>query len=407
MGVDFALARAAADTVGASQDITVGSFGTPKACMVLITSAVANATATDHVMLGVGMYDGTTQIACTIGCVHGGGTSATRRRLDVTYGAYLQHGDNTNKAQGVISFITDGIRITWSGTQPAAAYLITVLLWTGSDFTGYVNRASVHPWENETTEVTGVGFEADQLWLTSAGNLGDARMFLGCVDNGDSIVQRGTSFWSDSGKADADIEAMIRDDAIGSETDGSPHYEVTAFDGDGFDITTRGSASNDVYIAFLALHYGGVKEHSLATWQTPAATGDVTVGSLGYTPDGLIGVFTEMPALNTNYATGAAGSFGIGADDGTNEYSVSIADEDAAADMDTQSLVDTKFINKPMDDGADQAVATAAFTAGTITITYTDVDTTNAYNFGLAWGTSDEAGTVAPQVIQAYKRINA
>jgi hypothetical protein len=413
MAYDSVTLRAAATAT--SNSFTSAGFGTPSGAVAIVTRATANATAKAGQMVCIGKTDFTSQM-CSGGQSedNSGSTDSDSWSSNTKFLRALDADGTTVLFEGTVATTTDGLIITWS-TDPAEGYLITLFM-LDSDWSCDVGEIKGNSTEGSSVSYTGSAFEAEmgifsyaRLATTGAAVIGASQFTgFGVADNGASITQHGFGFDDPNGQG----TSLARFRALSAATCGrasGEQFQVTAFGATGYTLKTLNSGGG-YYVQSFLFSSGGNKVHAL--WDaTPPATApnDTAVTLTGMTPEFAIAISTAAAAYDTYYQVApAAATVGIGFKDGSNEYSVSLSNEDAAGTTDTQNLVDTKLIHMPGHNGVDtdgNAVeATGAFSSEALTLSYTKLISTNDIAFGLAWGDAPAAGGVAPHFMH-YQRL--
>ena len=145
---NFAVARGQAPNSDTTQDITSSGFGTPTAAVVICSYATALDTNTADAIISIGFYDGTTQE-----CVESNSEdaqAASNCNHSHTAAKVLSirvPGSSTVIREATAAFITDGVRLTWTGGN-TNQYQVTVWLFNdvGSvSVESYVPNASTTP----------------------------------------------------------------------------------------------------------------------------------------------------------------------------------------------------------------------------------------------------------------------
>lgn len=199
MGVTVATTRVACNTSTGNQDITTTDLGglTPKAAYFAATSATSDGTAANHWVLSTGAATGTgNRWAVASSSEHGiGATDSHRRMTNDECVMLLDPADGTIDGEAdFVSFIEDGVRINW-GDAPAAAYLLTVVLFAGTDLSALADSQTTVATTDNTLDITDVGFEPDQVIFGSHGALLNdttgtfGTHSVGIADNGVGVVQ--------------------------------------------------------------------------------------------------------------------------------------------------------------------------------------------------------------------------
>jgi hypothetical protein len=174
MSVIVAITRDAVNTATGNQDFTTNDLDglTPKAAFFIITSAISDGTPRDNAIISFGAATDTTERwSVGVQAQHDVGTTNTGRRAVSDECIMKLFGTSTNVdgEADFVSFIANGVRINW-GNAPALGYLLTVVLFAGTDLTAKAGTFTVGN-EDVPTDVNTVGFEPDVL-LTASVALG-------------------------------------------------------------------------------------------------------------------------------------------------------------------------------------------------------------------------------------------
>lgn len=383
MAVTTAVTRVACNTGTGTQDITVGGFGTPKAALFICSKATANGVAADHYVLSFGAATGTSNEWClSLNTEDGVATTDTRATTDSDRCIRLNNpGTATVDGEAEFTaFITDGVRINWLNA-PSAAWLLTVVLFGGSDLSAHANNIALGNSLDNAVDVTAPGFEPTLVFTACQGSLGmdaDAsslRDAFGIVHNDGGVTQRSAAYENPNGAAAGNPTGRCTESygimqiAGGGSAALDWGGEFGSFDGSGFTVTTRNAGANNTSMMYLALRLGGIQNGWVGTVDTPTSTGNETETGPSFTPQIVYQIGTHMEAIDTAYnSSPLAGVTGLGAFTDSAEYMTSVADEDGASTTDTQSLSDDTAIELPEDDGT--AGLTASF-VGMVSTGYT------------------------------------
>lgn len=367
MGVTIAVTRVAANVGVGNQTITTADLGglTPKAALFIITEGSVSGTPAAHAVLGFGAADSSSQWALTIRSRDGQASTDTVRRA-MTDECITIINAAANTIDGEASFVAFGannVTINW-GNAPAAAYLLTVVFFAGSDLDADVSVFQMPNVLNGAVDVNGVGFNPDAVFLGTHCVLFDDATWqphmlsFGVAINGGgqfSHCQREQTGQA-AGAPGARISTLygvMQPSTVGAVDWGG---EIGGYDAQGFSCTNRIGASND-QVGYLAIKLNDRALVSAGIIDSPIANGNQAIVAPGFTPQAVIVGLTNLPNIDTGSATGDAGTYGISTIDADDEYCNSIQIEDASATTDTQSLSDSTAINLPQDDGTAGYVA--------------------------------------------------
>jgi uncharacterized protein YhfF len=409
MTIKIAVTRAAANTATGTQDFTSDDLGglTPKAAIFLVTGGIADGTVADGLRFSFGVTSGTSQwfihsisrhglASSSVGYV-GGNDAVIHMRLasDIA----------TAEASAAFdSFITDGVRINWTDA-PDSAYLVTVILLAGDDLSAFAGVGDFSDAQDGAQAVTATSFTPDLvIFGNRGGGLGStsgatAGIFnIGAAHNGVGITQRGASMKERGSRPNMELYGHVSDLYAMMELnqDGTISYagEVTAFDTNGFTVTTRvGSAGGADKYGYLALKFAN---HSswVGSVDTPTSTGNNAQTGPGFKPQFLMQFLTAFIAFNSGTNTDTAGAYGISVVDQDEAYSNTVAGDDGAADSDTQSLSDDVPINMDDATGTDMFAATfVSFDTNGWTLNFSDTDATVRKWWALAVEEDSAGGT--------------
>jgi len=398
--------RVAADTGGGTQDITISGFGTPKAALFYATLLTANGQM-DTGVYATGATDGTNQFSNYIYSEDNVGTAVTRKGQFDT--RCLTIGNTSVLCDcHFTSWITDGVRITWD-TTPPSAYLITVVLFGGTDISAFCDTRQLGVLD---THVTDVGFEADLVFLNTSWNasLGvsiNSYITQGIVWNQSTVVNRHVSYVGDDGAATSSSTARVGSLKSGQQVwEGALYRTVnlTNFDSDGFNIIASDTFA--YYVHYLAIK---IENHSVSvgTYDTPTSTGNHSISGLSFKPK--FGMFVQSfsDAINTLEKTDPdTNIFGISVFDSINAYSNQFADKDNLITTQTKSVGYNKPVYIDIGDASPPHMAAdfVSFNSDGVTLDYTVVDGTSRKFVYLLIEGDEVSGTIIPK-IQNYIRM--
>lgn len=367
MSLKIAVTRAAANTDTGNQDFTTADLGglTPKAAYFIITTAITDGALADHACFGIGACDGTNQWAINMTSEHGQANSDTDRRLETNECISIGNpGAKTVDGEAsFVGFIANGVRINWDNA-PAAAYLVTVILFAGTDLSVHCNTEALGDSVNNVVDVTNPGMQPDIVLAAcvnsqSAGSSGsDSYFSVGVVKGGGN--QRSHTIQSKNNAANMQTTADISTAygvVITTQSSGALDWggEFSDFDADGFTVTTRNNGANGTTLCYLALKFDGFSTY-VGTYDTPTSIGDDAIATPSFTPQFLMFGMTHLEAVDTVDGSDLSGTFGLSVIDADNAYSNAVQDDDGNVTSDTSSLSDDQAVNFPDD------IATASIT---------------------------------------------
>jgi hypothetical protein len=403
MTITTAVVRAACRATNGTQNFTSSGFGTAKACIVIITTAITDGTAAADNVFGLGFATGTTNRFCLAPADKDNVATqdCTRVIHNDSVAAIYSAGTTTLLAQGDFNaFVTDGIQIDWT-TVSGSQELVTVILFGGDDLSAHANSITWGDTIDEAIDVTAPAFEPDIVFMIGSRDLtafntaggGDTEASFGvCHNDGASgITQRAIGMRYDNGVATSIVELEYSTDATLVFSNNEAHdweVDLTTFDANGFTANARDAGGNLSNCAYLALKFAN---HSswVGTHSTPTSSGDKADTGPGFKPQLAILGNSLAEAANTLYLDSHATTVGLSAFDGTNEFCTTVSSEDNVGTTNTQSLSDNTAVNVP--DNAGSALLTAAFTsfdATGFTLNYSAFDAAARLFFGFAVETS-------------------
>ena len=398
MGISADVTRIACNTGTGTQDITITGFGTPKAALFICSVATSNGSAASDFSLSIGAATGASNEWClSINNEDGQSDTDTAATTDSdkcvrinTAGTPTVDGEAEFTA-----FITDGVRINWTNA-PSAAWLLTVVLFGGTDLSAHANNVALGDSLDNAVDVTAPGFEPTLLIAVCQGGLGmddnatSLQHSIGVIHNGGGVSQRSVGFRHPNGAAEGQPDGRCTETygilQITSAAALDWGGEFGTFDGSGFTVTTRIAGANSTSLMYLALRLGGSESGWVGTVDTPTSPGDDAETGPGFEPQLVLQIGTHMEAVDTAYnSSPLAGALGLSAFSPDNEYMTSVADEDAATTTDTQSLSTDTAIELPQDDGTTGLTAAfASMNNDGWTLNYSAVEGNAKKFFGLA-----------------------
>ncbi len=360
MGITVAVMRAAANTSTGTQDFTTTDLGglTPKAAWFMMSSAITDGTAASDAHVCVGAATGATnEWAVTANDEDG---QSTTDSVNETYGSRciainVTGTGNLDGDADFDSFITDGIRINWQDA-PAAAYLLTVILFAGTDLSAHANT-KVLGTQDTAVDVTDPGFTPDLVIATMLRKCvvddlqGAFHISIGAAhyDGVSTIVQRSWYAGSRSGQATSLVGGVFNSSRI-LEQDGANvvatevTVEISDFDANGFTLTARDGGGDEEAVFYLALNFGGVAEGYVGAYTTPTSTGEDTETGPGFKPQFVMLGQTMLESVDTYNTAGLGGQTGISVFDADDEFSVSHRMRDGVMSTECKSISDDRAI---------------------------------------------------------------
>jgi hypothetical protein len=367
MAVVADVTRVACNTSTGNQAITISTLGvTPKLALFYWTSATANGTNTAVIHSGFGAADASTQKVCCSRVNDAKTAEQADRRgaSDECIQILNAANNNVNGEANWVSFTANTVTINW-GKAPSVAFLLDVVLIGGDDFSVAVGEFASHTTIGQSTVVSGLSFKPDALFCFSnranfadSGTSVNAALSLGfstrntADDSGDQ--NRSVNWYVDDGDAVGDPNQYVATNRVFKHITDTSAYtgvEITTYNSDGFDATTRDSGG--VYnIGYVAMSFGGVNDFAVWEYQTPVAAPETTVTDTGpgFKPQFVMYLMTQIQTADSHISTEDAGAWGISAFSPNNEFSTASMDEDAATTTNTAERSDNNAVNLPLDD---------------------------------------------------------
>ena len=393
MATTFAIVEAAASTSSSTQDFESSGFGQPDAAIIISNGATSNdGTIADMWRYSIGFTDGTNSRCAFSAARHNRASTSTFR--GGVQGVLAHFGDSLFGSEECLadfdSWLTNGIRFSWSN-NPSSAFRVVVVLIKGGDFSvGDQDTPS-----SGTGSVTNLGFEPQTVFFTSSRTSGadfsststrrashGAWSFGVANDNGSSIDQ-GSLNWLElqSQAAGAPAVDLLQDGMLANPGGGSSGERFSVED---FRATDNGaftyridSGSSSKPCAYLACRWDGNSAH-VGFDDTPTSTGENAYTDPGFSP--VFGLIVASTMDAAGYANDSdAGAVALSAFTGTTDrHSFSVASEDAADTTNTQSVADsTNALNVDLDTGAGGYLADlSSLDSSGFTLDYTATDST-------------------------------
>jgi hypothetical protein len=359
MTVKILSTRVAADTGGGTQDITIAGFGTPKMAIVTCTTAITNGAKTNKALMSIGLTDGVRQGVLGADSKTGLGNTDAKSRMFNSNLVLLDIDTLANGRAAFTSWITDGMRITWSETPSAAQYL-TVTFFGGDEFQGYVSTMM-----DDEGEVTAPGFPVhSSITLNNGGPINgstdDVRINIGFADNQTPTVDKVISLFETGGAETTDLYGRLDSDHSSErifQNSLSWASVIENYSATGFDQTINvGSTGNDD-ILYAAMNFGS-RKHWVGSVDSPTSTGDWMLTEVGFKPQFFVLIGSMLQAEDSFVMTGDAGVLSVSVMGDDNQYSNAISIKDGVETTKTRSVSDDKAINIDNHDSVDEFDAT-------------------------------------------------
>lgn len=409
--------RVACNTSTGNQTLTFtwtdGGSYTPKAVRIFVTRATADATAVDGAGFYWGLSDGTNEATGSWESEHAQATMDANANQTTTADRILNIFDGTadsvvEATADFVSFGTDNCVINWTDA-PASAFLLTAVAYSGTDLSVIVGRQDLGNTADALVANTGVGFEADVVFVYWNHSLDGGGISLGLVhnDRAGTVTQRSVAHNQRSTFTTSSVGVQMRDGEAISKLISSnmaiDYYGAfQTFDSAGWDVqlgNARSPANADY--AYLALRLGASPAVSakVYTYSTPTSTGSNTDTGPNFTPQSVEYLMNRAAAADTSETDGDGGTFGILLASASAQYSNTFGDEDNVGDSNTQSFTDDK-LNLPTHTGASgqEAALTSMGATGPVW-NWTAVDGTARLWPALALGENAGGAAVVKDII--------
>ena len=390
----------AALNASGTQDITIPGIGTPTGLVIFASRATGvNGAAEAHSMLSIGFYDGV-----RMRCMQAGGQDAVTIAehysgpVDARVISILTPGSSGVSGSATVAFITDGIRLTLSGTT--SGYRVHGKFHFGSCYVGHV-----------TTGANGVPVASPNVGHTPALVYGAVNERN--INSADTTQQRfsfGVASWDGVTIAQKSIGiTLIRNVSptqsfmrvytatIGGQHDNNPTITISSFGGAGFNITKNGAGTAGDFI-FLSTNCNGRKA-KVIDYSSPTATGNQTI-TFGFQPASVGVALSQAATVNTQIFTNDAGSLSLSGFDGVRQASVAMSAEDNVTTTKCKNYFDDVAILLP--NASTNAITHRAtfgsFNATAAVVNYSVTDATTA-RLGFAWAIEAAAATSIQNLI--------
>lgn len=382
-----------------TRDYTATGFGTVDAAIVIVSQANSTNNPTSSLEYSIGFWDGVNSVqhAYQSRAAHGVTTSETRRLQKTN----IILNTNDNSLEATASAITNGLRLTVTGSTGVERYITLI-------FIGGVTDVHLDQLELGTgtsaIDVTAPGFKPGLVFFLSNGNSSAnngnydtiALSSFGVAHNNssDTIVQGAILGRSDDFVSTANTFCYASHSIVAGQisASGTPTWTaaISDFDASGFSITPSASTSSDV-LSYLAIQLADPDDAWVDVIDAATSTGNSSQSGFGFSPDavGLVG------SLSTSLGTAASGRMiCFGAGDASGEQCLTCCDEDAVTITDSSSLADTSNILNLRDqnDGVDAVASLGSLDSDGFTLNYSDAASAAFKILAFAIGDSTAGG---------------
>lgn len=335
----------ATNSTTVDQDVTTSAMSglTPKAALLInslhLSTNDPGETATASFMMGVQ--------------ANSAAAAYTMSRDNLSNTGTLRGAYNNRCLQGITAgstlspaatgtLITEGIRLNYSATITNQRG--QVVLFGGDDVQAHSGIVSLGTGTSAIT-VSGLGFQPDVVIIfgccgdfANGGTNAFGYTFGFATSDG---AQRCVMGAEPDNAVDGRPYQIIRNDAVAGQVGNNGSgltYKVTLsnFGSDGFDATPSASAGSDE-VAYLALKFGG-RAAKIVDFDTPTSTGGASITGVGFTPQFMLAVLTNLESVNNAATASDDLQSGLGISFiGNEQWSTTIRIDSGAATTDTGS----------------------------------------------------------------------
>ena len=416
MAMEVAVVRASAPTSSGLIDFAATGFGTPTAAIFYLTNTGGNADGTpneEDAFLSVGFSDGGNDAYCGFRFYNVASSNGYRGQNDAY--CIAQPGSTGELGYGTIAtgagagFYDGGAKLYWNVINSVySPEIVAVLIKGVSSAAGFF---TVNSTQNAATSVSGLAFQPVALFTSCIGlstqdSVTGVPIFAyGCAVDDGSDTQRFSALSNVDGSTVTSTAYLSTSGCCGQVYNGTVNWygELTAWNSDGFSVTTRTGGSGGDVVAYLALSDGG-SNLSLDTLTTPTATGADSIAVTG-TPSAVVGSLTLVDTLNTPETSGAAceSITAFAAADGSNEYSFCVGNNDGASNNDAFNVANNIALNAWYQNSGTPAElidgGISSYASDALNLNYTTVDASARY--GWIFVVSDSAAGVTLSIADA------
>ena len=360
MATSIAVVTANLDTASTTTDFTSSGFGTPVGAIIKWNSCTTLGTADTHVRPGMGFFDGTRNRAVV--CRSEDGIAASDcERYGASTKCFVQISNTIQSLQddATGSWITDGLRLTFSG-NPTEAYEVTVVLFGGADMECYAGTFDATTADDD---ITAPGFKPSIIFFVSHRKEIDDTFATSnftwsygiATQNSDVIDQYNYSMAEQNNRANCECGGSIHDNAAMDNTWVSSlqhNMVVSNVDADGFTAEYDDSEGAGIEGIYLAVKPGDRATH-VTSYTIPGSTGDDAQTGPGFEPQAVGMILSGLTTLNTHDAGDRCALYSWGVSDSTTEATSSCFHDDGAATMNTGCVMNESVAHLFDTDGSE------------------------------------------------------
>jgi hypothetical protein len=288
---------------------------TPKAVRVAWTVVTAEDTHSATARFGVGYYDGTTQRCVAAAAEHNTAAASADTWAYASTSLLVIVGDTAGPASpqttgAAVSLGVNSVEITWSVTNTNLH--MDIVFFYGGDVQARVTSIASHAVSNSAVSTTGGSFTPSMVFAASTGNAfgsGSTASSHGTLSEGfsgrlPSTTQGCAALRWDDAASPTSVANLNRDDAVVawlSSVSAETHIEVTAWNSDGIEYTTRG-AGGSFEFCVLELYFGD----EIRVWAGGPLLPTSTLGAFSRTDPG----FKPLALFFSHVRSGAIDTIG-------------------------------------------------------------------------------------------------
>jgi hypothetical protein len=406
--------REAANTSTGNQAFTItwsdGGSYTPQAALFVITTATADATAVDGLVLGVGAAESTTKRWAVCGASEHNisPTNANNYSTDANCIAVLTGAGALDGLADFVSFGSNTVTVNWTDA-PASAYLVYIMAYAGA---GAVDVGIFDPATATagTVDVTALGTSASvvigantsrtQVWTETPTTHYQAGLSLYTFDGTTAL-----NHYYYKTERDAQASALVNTEfSTGNFGLDSAHNPGSATGSialsnhaSGFTVTTTTATTfSTTQFGYLALSLPAGIVAKVGTFSTKTTTGSQGYTDPGFTPQALLllgSLSNSTTDLEEVISPDADGFFIGGAVSASSEFSMNVEAQDGIATADTQSRSDSSVVYLTTAGGTGTVIADlTSLDATGFTLNYSATNGTARTFMYLAFETDAAAG---------------
>lgn len=315
-----------APATNTTQDFTSSTFGTAQAAIIIASRSGNSGSWGADTSFSIGFWDGSVQQVMSAGWDDGGNPGTAGDSNHMTNDAFCVRMSKDNTSIGerdatVSGTVTDGIELTWTGTDTGVRPQVTVILINGINGAAAGFRTVTQTVDVATTTTCSGVTPKLILFAGRRSNTEDGSgtepgiMYGYAADNGSTYDQGYVTCRNRSGQDPTDCAgsisntyAMASDISFGGV--GTGRSEVTDMSAGSFDTTLRINTATLGSHNYLALDF----DEDIIGFDaaTPTASGDWDPFTSSFTPQWVFMYPTSHAALDTGYGAGEDGQQGFG-----------------------------------------------------------------------------------------------